>query len=65
MPCHPADLSLNEIHSMNRSTLIGSLLEFNAYSALRFQRNMLAGLSNTVLRQMLMEVRRHYQARGY
>jgi len=65
MPCHPSELCVHDILSMNRAGLIGCLLEFNRHSALRFDGSRLRMLSNAALRRTLMDVRRHYQARGY
>lgn len=65
MLCHPAELGVRDVLAMNRSHLIATLLEFNSHFGLRFHRNNLVQLSNTILRQTLLDVRRHYQARGY
>ena len=65
MLCHPSELSVRDILAMNRSSLIRALLEFNGHLALQFREVVLNGLSNSMLRRTLMEVRRHYQARGY
>src|SRR4051794_37578551 len=65
MLCHPAELGVREILTMNRSALIAALLNFNGHFAFRFNQEDLSGMSNSMLRRTLMDVRRHYQARGY
>lgn len=65
MQCHPAELGVRDILAMNRSLLIATLLEFNSHFGLKFHRDSLVQLSNSMLRQTLLDVRRHYQARGY
>lgn len=65
MLCHPAELGVKDVLAMNRSLLIATLLEFNSHFGLRFHRDNLIRMSNTMLRQTLLDVRRHYQARGY
>lgn len=65
MSMHPAELNLGEILQMNRNGLIGALLGLNQYTAVRMDPDTLRNLPTPKLRQALMDMRRHVQARGY
>lgn len=62
---HPAELTLYDMHCMDRDNLVEQLLSFNDYYPFHFERQSLAALQPPQLRNLLYIARRQYHEHGY
>jgi|GEM_PF-1773076 len=65
MANYVGELSLRDVQDMERSRLIETLISLDRFCLTQLSPTALQGQSTPRLRQLLMRVRRHYQARGY
>lgn len=65
MTCHPSELSLACILSMDRDSILDALNEFGCHCSFHIAVETLESLSLAELRRLLKRIRHHYHSKGY